>query len=207
VEFYELERDVVDEYKMSEGYTVDEMKLPSNATLKKIWMHFEYPETSRAAYVIAVVSVITTLVSIVLFCVETLPHFAMTHCVGDEAPNFLDMFFLIETVCTAWFTFEVIVRFVSCPSKLLFWRDFKNIVDLTAIVPYYVTLFNVLSTMSCAGAKSSASLAFLRVIRLVRVFKLTKHSVGLQVLVMTFKASLEGLIFSLAFNKVEQLPT
>ena len=60
-------------------------------------------------------------------------------------------------------------------------------------MPYYVTLFNVLSTMSCAGAKSSASLAFLRVIRLIRVFKLTKHSVGLQVLILTFKASLEGL--------------
>jgi len=95
--------------------------------------------------------------------------------------------------CTAWFTLEVIIRFISCPSKLHFWRDFKNIVDLTAIVPYYVTLFNVLSTMSCAGAKSSASLAFLRVIRLIRVFKLTKHSVGLQVLILTFKASLEGL--------------
>ena len=78
VEFYELERDVVDEYKMSEGYTVDEMKLPSNATLKKIWMHFEYPETSRAAYVIAVVSVVITLVSIILFCVETLPVYSMT---------------------------------------------------------------------------------------------------------------------------------
>jgi len=104
VEFYELERDVVDEYKMSEGYTVDEMKLPSNATLKKIWMHFEYPETSRAAYIIAVVSVLITLVSIILFCVETLPSFAMTHCVADEAPNFLDAFFIIETLCTAWFS-------------------------------------------------------------------------------------------------------
>ena len=31
-----------------------------------------------------------TLVSIVLFCVETLPVFSMTHCVTDEAPNFLD---------------------------------------------------------------------------------------------------------------------
>ena len=95
--------------------------------------------------------------------------------------------------CTAWFTVEVILRFVACPSKLGFWRDFKNIVDVVAIVPYYVTLFNVLSTMSCTGAKSSASLAFLRVIRLVRIFKLTKHSVGLQVLLLTFRASLEGL--------------
>ena len=71
--------------------------------------------------------------------------------------SFLDVFFLIETTCTAWFTIEAIVRFIACPSKLAFWRDFKNIVDVAAVLPYYVTLFNVLSTMSCEGAKSSAS--------------------------------------------------
>lgn len=191
--FYQLEPEVVDEYRRSEGYTPEVAELPKNVTLKWLWMLFEYPETSRAAYVVAILSVLITLVSIVLFCIETLPYFAMTHCVADEAPNFLDVFFLIETACTAWFTIEAIVRFIASPSKLNFWRDFKNIVDVTAILPYYVTLFNVLSTMSCASAKSSASLAFLRVIRLIRIFKLTKHSVGLQVLMLTFRASLEGL--------------
>ena len=72
-------------------------------------------------------------------------------------------------------------------------QDVKNLVDLAAIVPYYVTLINVLISWSCSGAKNSASLAFLRVIRLIRVFKLTKHSSGLQVLVLTFRASIEGL--------------
>ncbi|KAK2142413.1 hypothetical protein LSH36_959g00017 [Paralvinella palmiformis] len=191
--FYEIENDVLEEYKTSEGYVHEEVKLPKNETLKKLWMLFEYPETSNWAFGIAVISVIMTLVSIVLFCVETLPIFALTHCVENVAPNFLDPFFIIETVCTAWFTIEVIVRFMSCPSKLGFWKDFKNIVDVTAIIPYYVTFFNVISTMSCASAKSSASLAFLRVIRLIRIFKLTKHSVGLQVLILTFKASVEGL--------------
>ena len=193
VMFYELESDVVEEYKTTEGYVTEHVEMPSNETMKRIWMLFEYPETSNLAFLIAVISVIMTLVSIVLFCVETLPVFALTHCVKDEAPNFLDPFFIIETTCTAWFTVEVIVRFAACPSKLGFWKDFKNIVDLTAIIPYYVTFFNVISTMSCASAKSSASLAFLRVIRLIRVFKLTKHSVGLQVLILTFKASVEGL--------------
>jgi len=191
--FYELESDAVDEYKRSEGYAFEELPMPSNQLQRRVWTLFEYPETSRAAFFIAVLSVVMTLISIVLFCVETLPVFATTHCVADEAPNFLDPFFIIETTCTAWFTIEAIVRFAACPSKLAFWKDFKNIVDVMAVVPYYVTLFNVLSTMSCEGAKSSASLSFLRVIRLVRVFKLTKHSVGLQVLVLTFKASLEGL--------------
>jgi hypothetical protein len=191
--FYELESDVVEEYKISEGYTTEEIILPENEMLKRIWMLFEYPETSNLAFVIAVISVIMTIASIVLFCVETLPVFSDSHCVVDEAPNFLDPFFIIETMCTAWFTIELIIRFIACPSKLAFWKDFKNIVDFTAIIPYYVTFINVVSTMSCTGAKSSASLAFLRVIRLVRVFKLTKHSVGLQILILTFKASIEGL--------------
>ena len=155
--------------------------MPTNPHLCRLWKLFEHPDTSRMAFCIAILSVVMTLISIVLFCVETLPTFAMTHCVKDEAPNFLDPFFVIETTCTAWFTLEAIVRFIACPSKIDFWKDFKNIVDVMAVVPYYVTLFNVLSTMSCASAKSSASLSFLRVIRLVRVFKLTKHSVGLQV--------------------------
>ena len=192
--FYELEKDVVDEYRITGGYTASkDLELPSNAVMKKIWMLFEYPETSHIAFAIAVISVVFTLISIVLFCVETLPVFSMSHCVVDEAPNFLDPFFITETACTLWFTLEAIVRFIVCPSKLAFWKDFKNIVDVTAIVPYYVTFFQVVSTMSCASAKSSASLSFLRVIRLVRIFKLTKHSVGLQVLILTFKASMAGL--------------
>ena len=95
--FYQLESDVVDEYKRSEGYTSEVIHLPSNVTLRRLWMLFEYPETSRAAFVIAILSVAVTLISIVLFCVETLPVFAMTHCVAGEMPNFLDAFFLIKT--------------------------------------------------------------------------------------------------------------
>jgi hypothetical protein len=130
LEFYELEPCAIDDYRRSEGYTEEDCRLPTNRTLRRLWMLFEYPETSTAAYIIAVISVIVTLISIVLFCVETLPHFAMTHCEDNEAPNFLDPFFVIETCCTIWFTVEVVVRFIASPSKLLFWRDFKNIVIL-----------------------------------------------------------------------------
>jgi len=191
--FYEMESDVVNEYKINEGYTDDKQVQPGTGWMRTVWITFEHPETSPLAFGIAVISVVFTLISIVLFCIETLPVFAVSHCVKDEAPNFLDPFFIIETLCTYWFTFEICIRFVVCPGKLAFWKDFKNIVDVTAVVPYFVTFFQVVSTMSCASAKSSASLSFFRVIRLIRIFKLTKHSVGLQVLIMTFRASLEGL--------------
>jgi len=103
-------QETIDRYRRSEGYTTDEVRLPSNATLQRLWKLFEYPETSRAGFVIALLSVTITLVSIVLFCIETLPAFATTHCVKDEAPNFLDPFFVIETTCTAWYTLCILSR-------------------------------------------------------------------------------------------------
>ncbi|KAF5404138.1 Potassium voltage-gated channel protein Shaker [Paragonimus heterotremus] len=200
LEFFEIEADAVESYKKSEGYVPEVIMLPEKPWKRRLWLLFEYPETSLLAFCFSVASVIFTIVSIILFCVETLPIYADTHCKSEEAPNFLDPFFIIETACTIWFTFELIIRFISCPSHRSFIKDIKNLIDLAAIVPYYITLTNVLISYSCEGAKSSASLAFLRVIRLIRVFKLTKHSSGLQVLVLTFKESVEGLsLFLVAF--------
>jgi len=151
--------------------------------MQAVWKLFEYPETSRSAFIIAVVSVTMTLVAIVLLCLETLPRFTKSDCLSNGQPDWGSPFFVVESICHAWFTFELIIRFISCPSKPAFCRDFKTLVDATALIPYYVTLFNMLAAGRCSAAddfKSSTSLAFLRVIRLVRIFKLTKHSLGLQ---------------------------
>lgn len=193
LDFYEIEKEVVEEYKKEEGYTTEKTVLPTRAWQRKLWMLVEYPETSISAYVIAVISVIITLLSIVVFCVETLPHFSGSGC-KDGKPNYIEPFFIMETLCTIWFSWEVVVRLISCPNKITYFKDFKNIVDVAAIVPYYVQLGNMVSSEHCtSGETSGASLAFLRVFRLIRIFKLTKHSAGLQVLILTFKASIKGL--------------
>ncbi|KAK4472484.1 hypothetical protein MN116_003732 [Schistosoma mekongi] len=200
LEFFQIESEALDIYKKNEGYVPDVIILPENVIKRKLWMLFEYPETSILAFTFSMASFIFTVISIILFCIETLPVYAQTHCEPGAKPNFRDPFFIIETLCTFWFTIEIFIRFISCPSPKIFIKDIKNLIDLAAIVPYYITLFNVLITFSCEGAKNSASLAFLRVIRLIRVFKLTKHSSGLQVLVLTFKESIEGLsLFLVAF--------
>lgn len=196
LDFYEIEKDTVERYKKGEGYIEEKRILPDNPIQRKIWMIMEYPETSTFAYAIAILSVIITILSIVLFCVETLPSLEKT-CEPDDKVNFVEPFFILETICTAFFTIEVFIRFFSCPNKLRYFQDFKNLVDISAVIPYYITLSNTLSTQSCESSKSSTSLAFLRVVRLVRIFKLTKHSAGLQVLILTFKASVEGLLLFL----------
>lgn len=101
------------------------------------------------------------------------------------------------------------MRFLACPNKLNFFRDVMNIIDIIAIIPYFITLATVVAeeedTLNLPKAPVSPqdkstnqamSLAILRVIRLVRVFrifKLSRHSKGLQILGRTLKASMREL--------------
>lgn len=212
-----MEEQVIKDYKKEEGYTETKYEYPENEFLAKVWALFEYPETSRLAFMIGIISVVATLVSIVTFTLETLPRFkpnctmdyisetinasdGSNHTILTETLvrhqttaeyDFEKLFFVIETACNIWFTFEAVVRFIACPNKVLFWKDFKNIIDIMAILPYYVALIQTMDPESKCGAGND--FAFLRVIRLIRVFKLTKHSQGLQILLLTFQSSMEGL--------------
>ena len=126
----------------------------------------------------------------------------------DEVPDVTDPFFIVETLCIIWFTFELLVRFLACPSKYIFAKDIMNMIDLVAIIPYFITLATIVAEKeeviaprapvapNKEGNNQAMSLAILRVIRLVRVFrifKLSRHSKGLQILGRTLKASMREL--------------
>ncbi|ESO13108.1 hypothetical protein HELRODRAFT_141211, partial [Helobdella robusta] len=236
ISFYELGDNVIEKYKEDEGIVKEEEQImPSGEIQKYLWLLFEYPESSIAARIIAILSVSIILLSIVTFCLETLPTMKKyresphghtddktrnlsefvtpsqssqsqksheeqtpqhsTDMIVDDMIKFSDTFFIIETGCIIWFTFEIVVRFAASPDHLRFFKNIMNIIDLMAIIPYFVTL----STMFSDDAKQkdqNMSLAILRVIRLVRVFrifKLSRHSKGLQILGQTIKASLREL--------------
>nr|8TEO_A Chain A, Potassium voltage-gated channel protein Shaker [Drosophila melanogaster]8TEO_B Chain B, Potassium voltage-gated channel protein Shaker [Drosophila melanogaster]8TEO_C Chain C, Potassium voltage-gated channel protein Shaker [Drosophila melanogaster]8TEO_D Chain D, Potassium voltage-gated channel protein Shaker [Drosophila melanogaster] len=220
IKFYELGDQAINKFREDEGFIKEEERpLPDNEKQRKVWLLFEYPESSQAARVVAIISVFVILLSIVIFCLETLPEFKHykvfntttngTKIEEDEVPDITDPFFLIETLCIIWFTFELTVRFLACPNKLNFCRDVMNVIDIIAIIPYFITLATVVAeeedTLNLPKApvspqdKSSnqaMSLAILRVIRLVRVFrifKLSRHSKGLQILGRTLKASMREL--------------
>lgn len=124
----------------------------------------------------------------------------LTVTVPPGFTSFQDPFFIIETICICWFSFELLVRFVCSPSKTFFFKDVMNTIDFFAIIPYFVTLGTELA--KDRGAQPSVSLALIRVIRLVRVFrifKLSRHSKGLQILGQTLKASLRELALLIFF--------
>ncbi|XP_073514179.1 potassium voltage-gated channel subfamily A member 4 [Phyllobates terribilis] len=236
VKFYELGDEALLKYREDEGFVKEEEKrLPDNEFKRQVWLLFEYPESSGPARGIAIVSVLVILISIVIFCLETLPEFRddkdnPLSPLGSEDEDgyglyngtlsaesvhtaFNDPFFIVETVCIVWFSFEFAVRLFACPSKPGFFRDIMNIIDIVSILPYFITLGTELGhqppqqqqqqqpqhPLQGTGQQQqqqAMSFAILRIIRLVRVFrifKLSRHSKGLQILGHTLRASMREL--------------
>ena len=124
---------------------------------------------------------------------------------------------LIETVCIAWFILEYFIRSVGVsvyhcinnqdsgcqyglfnrlagsPEKIQFLKDGMNIIDVLAIMPFFVSLFflgpkaesadlagpGVIETEEESGVEDI--LQVFRIFKLARVLKLARHSPGLQV--------------------------
>ncbi|XP_071809312.1 potassium voltage-gated channel subfamily A member 1-like [Asterias amurensis] len=228
IKFYELGEDALLKYREDEGFIHEEEKaIPQNTIMQKIWSLFEHPESSKAARVIAIISVSVILISIITFCMETMPEFKDaddeasseptpppcggavydlttpemsngTHSNTDAelAAYFQNPFFIIETYCIIWFTTEFILRLASSPSKLIFLKNIMNLIDVIAILPYFIQVGTIVAQSSTDRNSQAMSLAILRVIRLVRVFrifKLSRHSKGLQILGRTLKASMREL--------------
>ena len=203
LEFYEVGDDTILQYKIKEGFLMDEEKpLPPRDWQKVIWLSVEEPDYSRFAKVFAIVSVTCILISIVNFCLETLPMFQGRNCINVTSdgghtfglkPNYRDAFFIVETICVIWFTIEFILRSISCPNKLVFVKNIMNVFDLMAILPYFIILITVAMAGQCDSGKKGGSFIFIRVLRVFRVFKLSKHSQGLRILGMTIKTSMREL--------------
>lgn len=184
IRFYDLGDDILHKVEQEEGYIEEEKPvLPENKLQRKIWQLFEFPDTSLGARIIAIFSVMVITLSIVTFCVETLPQFRKNEDEKRKQP-----WFTLETACIIWFTFEYLMRLISSPQKLLFVRSFLNLIDIVAILPYYITL-----PMQDTKASSFGVLRVIRLVRVFRIFKLSRHSRGLQILGHTLRASLREL--------------
>ena len=82
------------------------------------------------------------------------------------------------------------------PSKLDFVRDMINVIDFIATMSFYSDM--ILQRLA-ADIENADILDFFSIIRILRLFKLTRHSRGLKILVHTFKASAKELFLLVFF--------
>ncbi|KAJ6224463.1 hypothetical protein RDWZM_003008, partial [Blomia tropicalis] len=84
------------------------------------------------------------------------------------------------------------------PNKLDFTRDAINVIDAIATLSFYSDL--ILQSLAASAQLSNADiLDFFSIIRILRLFKLTRHSRGLKILVHTFRASAKELFLLVFF--------
>ncbi|CAJ0931036.1 unnamed protein product, partial [Mesorhabditis belari] len=167
-------------------------------TQQKMWAAFENPHTSSVALVFYYVTGFFIAVSVLCNIIETIPcRYASEETLASISCGDLyeKQFFVLDTACVIIFTIEYCLRLYAAPDRCRFVRSIMSVIDVVAILPYYVGL-------AFQNNKDfSGAFVTLRVFRVFRIFKFSRHSQGLRILGYTLKScasELGFLVFSLA---------
>ncbi|MDJ0941732.1 MAG: ion transporter [Woeseiaceae bacterium] len=136
-------------------------------------------------------------------CLITLIATSVIAVVLESVPalesRFADQFYWFEVLTVSVFSVEYLLRVWSSverhdeapgsnlASRLRFMVSFHAIVDLLAILPFYLLTFGLFGTVD---------MRFLRAFRLLRVLKLTRYSAALNMLIVTFNENGRALAAS-----------
>jgi len=121
----------------------------------------------------------------------------------DPRPEMADepiSYFILESICIISFTIELVLRLFASPATVgvvKFCTSPMNIIDLVAIVPYYLEL--PARVGASAGGGDLSWLRVVRLIRIARILKVTKSLHGFQVLIRTLGRSSVPLLMLVGF--------
>lgn len=176
---------------------------PKAKTLReKMWKGFENPHTSTPALIFYYVTGFFIAVSVLCNIIETLECKKIPPLKPGRPPKTITcddvydkQFFIVDTACVIIFTVEYLLRLYAAPDRFKFLRSVMSVIDVVAILPYYIGLF-LQDNKDVSGA-----FVTLRVFRVFRIFKFSRHSQGLRILGYTLKScasELGFLVFSMA---------
>lgn len=99
---------------------------------------------------------------------------------------------VLELIITIFFTIEYVLRIYSVKKPWKYIFSFYGIIDLLAILPFYLGIF-------FPPSKYLSNVRILRLLRVFRIFKLTEFTHGRNVLLLGLKESRNKIIVFLSF--------
>lgn len=160
----------------------EEISLPKNRLQRNIWLLLCRPSSSVIAKSIEIFSMIALLLTIVTSCLETESSFMDS--VKDT--NVEKIFYISDHVCYGWFAMEYIAKLLLVREKINYLRSWLSVIDLLAIIPFYLQV--ILKSSHYFMAKLS-TLRVLRLLRVARILKITRYNRGMRALLYTIHAS------------------
>ena len=124
----------------------------------------------------------TIVISLIAVSIETLPSLSIPAMAAIG---------IIELVVVCLFTLEYLVRLLVAPKKLDFILSFWGIIDLLAILPYYLLFIGF-----GVGFDLIVLRAF-RLLRIIRIFKLARYSRSIARLGLALKIAKDDLLLAL----------
>jgi len=137
-----------------------------------------YRSSSWINKLLECISLFIILASVVTLCIESLPQYRLNQTDGSKLSTKGTPLFVAETCWTAFFTLEFLWRLTVAVEKMPFLKNPMNIVDIVAILPYYISL-------ALADSNVKALMAF----RVLRLLKVSRYSPGFQMIASCMYAS------------------
>ncbi|XP_056152320.1 potassium voltage-gated channel subfamily S member 3-like [Lampris incognitus] len=156
---------------------------------RNMWLRLENPGYSASAKVIALASLGVVVLSIVAMCIHSMPDFHHTDLNDKEIED--PVLAVFENICVLFFSVEFLVRLAAAPSACKFLRGPLNLIDFVSVLPFYTTLaLDGVDKGEGAELENVGKVVqILRLMRVFRILKLARHSVGLRSLGATLRHS------------------
>lgn len=142
---------------------------------EQLFLLVDDPDSSSAAGWLSLFIIFVTIVSIIGFVLETVQE------VYDLNPMF---WLLLEVISTLVFTVEYAAHVATCQfagiSTISFVLAPLSLCDLMAVLPFYVEL--ILNSTGVANTTFLKAFKVVRLIRVMRVFKLGRYAAGIKMM-------------------------
>lgn len=134
------------------------------------------PHYSKAAMVWAFCDMLAIVLSVILLVAESVPNASKYFDNADANMYLYYLLYSMEILINGFFTLDFCLKLISWPKPWLFFKNVLNVLDLLAILPFYIELIAMFTSTSGNAGDKFVVLRICRTSRVVRIFRFIRHS-------------------------------